>query len=111
MRRRTSWRIHSPEATRSSTALRAAARSNTQSDIQSALAGVPDVGMWEKIVGTIPPQVVAVLGDAIRVPTVIDIMTYDDANVHEHIVGRARRTEADLARLAGKADAIFGSSS
>ena len=39
----------------------------------------------------------------IRVPTVIDIMPYDDANVHEHIVGRARRTEADLARLAGKA--------
>jgi hypothetical protein len=37
-------------------------------------------------------------------------MTYDDANVHEHIVGRARRTEADLARTAGKAYTIFGSS-
>ena len=80
-----------------------------QSDIQSALAGVQDVGMWEKIVGTIPLRTVAVIGDAIRVPTVIDIMTYDDANVHEHIVGRVRRTEADLARIAGKADTIFGS--
>jgi hypothetical protein len=48
-----------------------------QSDIQSALAGVQDVGMWEKIVGTIPVRTVAVIGDAIRVPTVIDIMTYD----------------------------------
>ena len=53
---------------------------------------------------------IAFARDAIRVPRVIDIMTYDDANVHEHIVGRARRTEADLARLAGKADTIFGSS-
>ncbi len=81
-----------------------------QADIQSALAGVQDVGMWEKIVGTIPPRVVAVIGDAIRVPTVIDIMTYDDANVHEHVVGRAKVTEAELERLAQKADDIFRSS-
>ena len=54
-------------------------------------------------------RTVAVTGDAIRVPTVIDIMTYDHANVHEHIVGCARRTEADLARLASEADTIFGS--
>jgi hypothetical protein len=80
-----------------------------QSDIQGALAGVQDVGMWEKIVGTIPVRTVAVIGDAIRVPTVIDIMTYDDANVHEHIVGRSRMNEMELEKLAEKADKIFGS--
>jgi len=81
-----------------------------QTDIDSALAGVQDVTMWSKIVGTIPPQVVAAIGDAIRVPTVIDIMKYDDENVKEHIVGRARMTEEDMAAVAQKAKKIFGSS-
>lgn len=81
-----------------------------QSDIDGALSGIQDVTMWSKIVGTIPPQVVAAIGDAIRVPTVIDIMRYDDENVKEHILGRARMDETDLQRLAGKAARIFGSS-
>ena len=34
--------------------------------------------MWEKIVGAIPVRTVAVIGDAIRVPTVIDIITCDE---------------------------------
>ena len=81
-----------------------------QSDVQSALSGVPDVAMWEKIVGTIPVRTVAVIGDAIRVPTVIDIMKYDDENVRDHIVGRARMTEADMAVLARAAGTVFGPS-
>ena len=81
-----------------------------QADIQSALAGVQDVGMWEKIVGTIPTRVVAAIGDAIRVPTVIDIMRYDDDNVREHIVGHARMTDAEMAAVASKASKVFGSS-
>jgi len=81
-----------------------------QTDIDSALAGVQDVTMWSKIVGTIPTQVVAAIGDAIRVPTVIDIMRYDDGNVKEHIVGRGRMTAGEMAGVAEKAKKIFGSS-
>jgi len=80
------------------------------SDIQSALAGVQDVGMWEKIVGTIPVRTVAVIGDAIRVPTVIDVMKYDDENVKEHILGRQRMTAGEMAGVAEKAKRIFGAS-
>ena len=46
------------------------------SDLQAALAGVPERGLWENIVGTIPARTVAVLGDAITVPTVIDVLNY-----------------------------------
>ena len=80
------------------------------SDIQSALVGVQEMGMWEKIVGTIPVKTVAVIGDAIRVPTVIDVMKYDDENVKEHILGRARLTAGEMAGVAEKAKKIFGTS-
>ncbi|HYS71851.1 MAG TPA: ATP-binding protein [Thermoplasmata archaeon] len=80
-----------------------------QTDIDGALAGVQDVAMWSKIVGTIPPQVVAAIGDAIRVPTVIDVMTYDDENVKENILGRQRMTAGDMEGVAEKAKKIFGS--
>jgi len=81
-----------------------------QGDIQSALVGVQDVAMWEKIVGTIPVRTVAAIGDAIRVPTVIDVMKYDDENVKEHILGRKRMTTGDMEGVAEKAKKIFGSS-
>jgi len=81
-----------------------------QTDIQSALVGVQDVTMWEKIVGTVPVRTVAAIGDAIRVPTVIDVMKYDDENVKEHILGRKRMTTGDMEGVAEKAKKIFGSS-
>jgi len=46
------------------------------SDLQAALAGVPDRGLWENIVSTIPARTVVALGDAITVPTVIDVLEY-----------------------------------
>jgi hypothetical protein len=57
-------------------------------------------GMWKKTVGTISVQIVAVVGDAIRVPTVIEIVWCDETRMQEHIVGGSRRTEVDLVRLA-----------
>ncbi|UCD91647.1 MAG: ATP-binding protein [Methanobacteriota archaeon] len=57
------------------------------SDISSSLAGVPDRSMWETIIGTVPARTVAVMGDAIRIPTVINIMTYNPENVRTHIIG------------------------
>ncbi len=76
------------------------------SDVTSALAGVPDRAMWENIVSTIPARVVAVLGDAIRIPTVIDVMHYNDMNVREHILPGGVTDEA-LDRMAAKADDVL----
>ena len=81
-----------------------------QTDIQSALVGVQDVSMWEKIVGTIPVRTVAVIGDAIRVPTVIDVMKYDDEHVKEHVLGRIQRTANEMTGISEKARKIFDSS-
>jgi DNA helicase HerA-like ATPase len=78
------------------------------SDVEAALAGVPDKGMWTNILSKIPVRTVAVMGDAIRIPTVIDVMEYNDENVEGHIVGRERITEAKLSKIASKADEVFG---
>lgn len=56
------------------------------SDISSSLAGVPDRSMWETIIGTIPARTVAVMGDAIRIPTVVNILCYTPENVRAHII-------------------------
>ena len=79
------------------------------SDVESALAGVPDKGMWTNILSKIPVRTVAVMGDAIRIPTVIDVMDYDDEHVQDRIVGHDRLTEDKLRKIAGKADEVFGS--
>jgi DNA helicase HerA-like ATPase len=78
------------------------------SDVSSALAGVPDRSAWENIVGTIPPRTVVVFGDAIRVPTVIDVMHYDADNVKKGIIGPdSGLNGSKLERIAKKADEIF----
>jgi hypothetical protein len=64
--------------------------------------------MWTNILSKIPVRTVAVMGDAIRIPTVIDVMEYNDENVEGHIVGRERITEAKLSKIASKADEVFG---
>ncbi len=79
------------------------------SDVESALAGVPDKGMWTNILSKIPVRTVAVMGDAIRIPTVIDVMEYDDEHVRDYIVGHERLTEDKLRKFASKADEVFGS--
>ncbi len=76
------------------------------SDVTSALAGVPDRSMWENIISTIPARVVTVLGDAIRIPTVIDVMRYDDLNVRDHVLG-GTATVAKLDRLASQIDEVL----
>jgi hypothetical protein len=48
------------------------------------------------------------MGDAIRIPTVIDVMEYNEENVRDRIVGHGRVTGDRLARIASKADEVFG---
>lgn len=73
------------------------------SDIGSALAGVPDRSVWEGIVSTIPARALLLLGDAIRVPTVVDIMDY---NKMKTILNKFNKD--DLDEIAKQSDKIFG---
>jgi hypothetical protein len=78
------------------------------SDISSALSGVPDRSVWENIVATIPNRTVMVVGDAIRVPTVISVMNYDEENVRKYIIGDdGKLTGKEMDEIAKGADKIF----
>ncbi len=78
------------------------------SDVEAALAGVPDKKMWENIIAKLPLRTVAVIGDAIRIPTVIDVLDYDNENVREHILGAGVVDEGRLQEIAKRADDVFG---
>jgi len=78
------------------------------SDVESALAGVPDKQMWINIVAKMPLRTVAVLGDAIRIPTVLDVLEYDDLNVREHLLGAGVLDESRVREIATRADDVFG---
>src|SRR5207247_1881629 len=71
-------------------------------DVEAALAGVPDKGMWTNILSKIPLRTVAVMGDAIRIPTVIDVMEYNEENVQDLRGGRRRRRREVLGPAAGR---------
>jgi hypothetical protein len=78
------------------------------SDLASALAGIPDKSVWESIVATIPARTVAIVGDAIRIPTVIDIMSYTPGNVRENILeGECNLTSVDMDEIAQEVDKVF----
>ncbi|MFQ6128068.1 MAG: ATP-binding protein [Thermoplasmata archaeon] len=78
------------------------------SDLASALAGVPDKSVWESVIATIPARTVGMVGDAIRIPTVIDIMNYTPENVRESILdGSDILTSVDMDRIAQKVDKVF----
>lgn len=75
-------------------------------DISSSLAGVPDRGVWEAIVGTIAPRTVLMVGDAIKVPTVIDIMRYDADSIKKHLKLKTMDAK-EIARMAENVEEIF----
>ncbi|OGS62233.1 MAG: hypothetical protein A3K59_10670 [Euryarchaeota archaeon RBG_19FT_COMBO_69_17] len=78
------------------------------SDVESALAGVPDKAMWMNIVAKLPLRTVAVLGDAIRIPTVIDVLEYDDLMVRQHLLPEGGVDEKAIREIAKRADDILG---
>jgi hypothetical protein len=49
-----------------------------------------------------------VIGDAIRIPTVIDVLDYDNENVRERILGSRALDESRLQEIAKRADDVFG---
>jgi hypothetical protein len=77
------------------------------SDVESALAGVPDKTMWVNIVAKLPLRTVAVIGDAIRVPTVLDVLEYDDLTIREHLLSTGALDEGSLRDIERRADDVF----
>ena len=78
------------------------------SDVESALAGVPDKGMWVNIVAKLPLRTVAVLGDAIRIPTVIDVLEYEDLKVRKYLLPPENVDEGTMEAIADHADDLLG---
>jgi len=72
-------------------------------DLEHALSGVADRGLWENIVRTIPPQVVAVIGDAIRIPTVLNVLEYTAENIEDHVIGGRRLDAGRMEDIAKRA--------
>ncbi len=78
------------------------------SDVESALAGVPDKGMWVNIVAKLPLRTVAVLGDAIRIPTVIDVLEYEDLKVRKYLLPPEAVDEDTMTEIGDRADDVLG---
>jgi DNA helicase HerA-like ATPase len=78
------------------------------SDVESALAGVPDKGMWVNIVAKLPLRTVAVLGDAIRIPTVIDVLEYEDLKVRKYLLPPEVVDEGTMTEIGDRADDVLG---
>ena len=76
--------------------------------MESALAGVPDKGMWVNIVAKLPLRTVAVLGDAIRIPTVIDVLEYEDLKVRKYLLPAEAVDEGTMEEVASRADDVLG---
>jgi len=100
------WRIS--DEVRSQLANRFVMSLKEPSDVEAALAGVPDKKMWENIIAKLPLRTVAMIGDAIRIPTVIDVLPYDDLNVREHVLGAGVMDEGRVREIATRADDVFG---
>ncbi len=79
-------------------------------DIDSALSGVPKSAIWRNIIQSIPARTAFITGDAVRVPTVIDVMDYSKIQGHLEKDGRkTRMNEEDIQGVSTNAGKILRS--
>jgi len=78
-------------------------------DIAAALAGVPKAKVWATIAQSIPLRTALIVGDAVRVPTVIDVLDYSKIDVMLKTPGGRRMTSEELKKIAKDADKIVKS--
>jgi hypothetical protein len=76
------------------------------SDVSSSLAGTPDRGVWEGIVSSIPPRNVLVVGDAIRVPTVVEVMEYT-AQAMKALLEKEGIDRGEMDEITARVDELF----
>jgi DNA helicase HerA-like ATPase len=72
-------------------------------DLRAALAGIPKASVWINVTQSIPPRTALIVGDAVRVPTVIDVLDY--SNIEKLLAPTAgtRLTSEGIAKIARRA--------
>jgi len=77
-------------------------------DLRRALSGVPKADVWGNIVQTIPARTALIVGDAVRVPTVIEILDYSKIQdfMKTSQSGKKRQTIEDIQKIAKDAEKI-----
>ncbi len=80
-------------------------------DLDHALSGLPKAAVWSNIVQTIPARTALIVGDAVRVPTVIEIMDYSTIQKHLEKTpsGKKKLTAEDIGKITKNADKIISS--
>ena len=77
-------------------------------DITAALAGVPKAKVWANIAQSMPLRTALIVGDAVRVPTVIDVLDYSNMDTLLKTGGK-RMTSEEIRKIAKDADKIVES--
>jgi uncharacterized protein len=72
-------------------------------DLRAALAGIPKASVWINVTQSIPPRTALIIGDAVRVPTVIDILDYSNIEKLLAPTEGTRLTSEGIARIARRA--------
>ncbi|RLF61244.1 MAG: hypothetical protein DRN25_00760 [Thermoplasmata archaeon] len=75
-------------------------------DVSASLSGVPDRPTWERIVSTMPPRNVLLIGDAIAIPTVVEVLEYTIPNMKRILLESKLSTE-EINRIVERIDDIF----
>lgn len=81
-------------------------------DLRRALSGIPKADVWGNIVQTIPSRTALIVGDAVRVPTVIEVLDYKKEMqdlLRMSAQGKRRQTNEEIRELAKNAEAIVDS--
>ncbi len=81
------------------------------SDLKQALSGVPKADVWSNIIQTIPARTALIVGDAVRVPTVIEVLDYSKIQDYLKVSssGKKRMTGESIQKLAKNAERIVSS--
>jgi len=77
--------------------------------LTAALAGVPKAKVWTNIAQSIPLRTALIVGDAVRVPTVIDVLDYAKIEDMLRSPEKKRMTSEEIKKIAKNAEKIVKS--
>jgi hypothetical protein len=78
-------------------------------DLTAALSGVPKAKVWTNIASSIPPRTALIVGDALKVPTVVDVLDYSKIEALLRTNRSDRMSSDEIKRIAKNADRIIKS--
>jgi hypothetical protein len=78
-------------------------------DLSAALSGIPKAKIWTNIAQSIPLRTALIVGDAVRVPTVIDVLDYGNIDTLLKSKESRRMTSEEIKRVALDAEKIVKS--